>query len=153
MRTKLEFKNGNTDRDRKSFSWKAALIGTAIIGIISYLCPIIEQYEWEIDYTIPAPPVSVMFFFFLVVMINALLHKSSARLSLNSSELLLIYAMTMVGAPLCSFGLVQFLIPNMIGPIHFATEENMRTGLLRKHSGVRIFCVISPIGLVQKIRA
>ncbi|MBM3241179.1 hypothetical protein FJZ31_33260 [Candidatus Poribacteria bacterium] len=146
-------KNDSSDINPKSFTWKAALIGAAIIGIISYLCPIIEQYEWEIDYTIPAPPVSVMFFFFLVVIINALLHKSSARLSLNLSELLLIYAMTMVGAPLCSFGLVQFLIPTMVGPIHFATAENMRTGLLRKHSGVRIFCVISPIGLVRGIRA
>ena len=101
------------------------MIGAAIIGVISYLCPIIEQYEWEIDYTIPAPPVSVMFFFFLVVMINAIIHKFSKKFSLGSNELLLIYAMTMVGAPLCSFGLVQFLIPNMVGPIHFATEENM----------------------------
>ncbi|MBC8233941.1 hypothetical protein H8E77_30705 [bacterium] len=125
MRTKLWYKNGSASKDREAFSWKAVLIGTAIIGIISYLCPIIEQYEWEIDYTIPAPPVSVMFFFFLVVMINALIHKFSERLSLDSNELLLIYAMTMVGAPLCSFGLVQFLIPNMVGPIHFATEENM----------------------------
>jgi len=121
----IDNKNGGSNINKKSFSWKAALIGAAIIGVISYLCPIIEQYEWEIDYTIPAPPVSVMFFFFLVVMINAIIHKFSKKFSLGSNELLLIYAMTMVGAPLCSFGLVQFLIPNMVGPIHFATEENM----------------------------
>ena len=66
MRTKLWSKNQNTARNRGAFSWKAVLIGTAIIGIISYLCPIIEQYEWEIDYTIPAPPVSVMFLKLLV---------------------------------------------------------------------------------------
>lgn len=116
-------KNGKLDR--RAFSWRAALIGAAIVGVVGYLCPIIEQYEWEIDYTIPAPPVSVMFFFFLVVTINALLFKFSRKLALDSNELVLIYAMTMVGAPLCSFGLTQFLIPNMIGPIHFATEENM----------------------------
>jgi len=118
-------KQGSSERNSKYLSWKAVLIGAAIIGIISYLCPIVEQYEWEIDYTIPAPPVSVMFFFFLVVIINALLYRFSPRLSLNSNELMLIYAMTMVGAPLCSFGLVQFLLPNMVGPIHFATAENM----------------------------
>lgn len=106
-------------------SWRAILIGTAIISLISYLCPIVEQYEWEIDYALPAPPVSVMFFFFLVVTLNTLLFKFSHPLALNPNELLLIYAMTMVGVPLSSFGLVQFLIPNMVGPIHFATNENM----------------------------
>ncbi len=118
-------KNATGDMGGRAFSWRAVLIGAAIVGVISYLCPIVEQYEWEIDYTIPAPPVSVMFFFFLVVAINALLFKFSRRFALDSNELLLIYAMTMVGAPLCSFGLVQFLIPNMVGPIHFATPENM----------------------------
>jgi hypothetical protein len=118
-------KNATGDMDGRAFSWRAVLIGAVIVGAISYLCPIVEQYEWEIDYTIPAPPVSVMFFFSLVVAINVLLFKFSRRLALDSNELLLIYAMTMVGAPLCSFGLVQFLIPNMVGPIHFATPENM----------------------------
>ena len=101
------------------------MIGAVIIGLISYLCPIVEQHEWEIDYALPAPPVSVMFFFFLVVAINTLLFKFPRPLALDSNELLLIYAMTMVGVPLSSFGLVQFLIPNMVGPIHFATKENM----------------------------
>jgi len=118
-------KNATGDIEGRAFSWRAVLIGAVIVGAISYLCPIVEQYEWEIDYTIPAPPVSVMFFFFLVVAINVLLFRFSRRLALDSNELLLIYAMTMVGAPLCSFGLVQFLIPNMVGPIHFATPENM----------------------------
>ena len=68
------------------------MIGTAIISLISYLCPIVEQYEWEIDYALPAPPVSVMFFFFLVVMLNTLLFKFSHPLALNPNELLLIYA-------------------------------------------------------------
>jgi hypothetical protein len=121
----IDNRNGSGKKDRKGFSFRAVLIGAAIVIFIGYLCPIVEQYEWEIDYTIPAPPVSVMFFFFLVVTINALLFKFSRRFALDSNELLLIYAMTMVGAPLCSFGLVQFLIPNMLGPIHFATAENM----------------------------
>jgi len=121
----IDNRNGSGKKDRKGFSFRAVLIGAAIAVLIAYLCPIVEQYEWDIDYTIPAPPVSVMFFFFLVVTINALLFKLSRRLALDSNELMLIYAMTMVGAPLCSFGLVQFLIPNMIGPIHFATPENM----------------------------
>lgn len=121
----IDNKNGSSDRNGKTFSFRAILIGAAIIGVISYLCPIVEQYEWAIDYTLPAPSVSVMFFFFVVVMINALLFKFSHSFALDSNELMLIYAMTMVGAPLCSFGLVQFLIPNMVGPIHFATEENM----------------------------
>ena len=112
-------------RDKITLSWRAVLIGSIVITLIAYLCPIIEQYEWDIDYTIPAPSVSVMFFFFAVVMINTILLRFTRRYALDSNELMLIYAMIMVGAPLCSFGLVQFLIPNMVGPIHFATEENM----------------------------
>ncbi len=111
--------------NKKSLSWRALLIGSIIIFLIAYLCPIIEQYEWDIDYTIPAPSVSVMFFFFIIVMFNTALYKVARRYALDSNELMLIYAMTMVGAPLSSFGLVQFLIPNMVSPIWFATEENM----------------------------
>ncbi|MDQ1318684.1 MAG: hypothetical protein QG588_2346, partial [Candidatus Poribacteria bacterium] len=111
--------------DKMILSWRVIIIGSIIITLIAYLCPIIEQYEWDIDYTIPAPSVSVMFFFFIVVILNTFLYRFARRYSLDSNELMLIYAMTMVGAPLCSFGLVQFLIPNMVGPIHFATEENM----------------------------
>ncbi len=108
-----------------SLSWRPILVGSIIILLIAYLCPIIEQYEWDIDYTIPAPSVSVMFFFFIIVMLNTAHYKLARRYALGPSELMIIYAMTMVGAPLCSFGLVQFLIPNMVGPIRFATEENM----------------------------
>lgn len=110
---------------RKPLSWRVILTGSIIILLIAYLCPIIEQYEWDIDYTLPAPSVSVMFFFFIIAMLNIVLYKVARRYALDSNELMLIYAMIMVGAPLCSFGLVQFLIPNMVGPIHFATEENM----------------------------
>ncbi|MGQ9610675.1 MAG: DUF6785 family protein [bacterium] len=110
---------------RKPLSWRVILTGSIIILLIAYLCPIIEQYEWDIDYTLPAPSVSVMFFFFMIAMLNIVLYKVARRYALDSNELMLIYAMIMVGAPLCSFGLVQFLIPNMVGPIHFATEENM----------------------------
>ncbi len=114
-----------TNLHKKAFSWRAILTGSIIILLIAYLCPIIEQYEWDIDYTLPAPSVSVMFFFFIVVMLNTILYKSARRYALDPNELMLIYSMVMVGAPICSFGLVQFLIPNMVGPIRFATEENM----------------------------
>lgn len=107
-----------------TLSWRAIIVGSTIIALIAYLCPLIEQYAWDIDYTLPAPSVSVMFLFFVVVMINTALYKLARRYALDSNELMLIYAMSMVGAPLCSFGLVQFLIPNMVGPIHFATDEN-----------------------------
>ena len=117
--------NIEISRGKMAISWRAVLIGSIVITLIAYLCPIIEQYEWDIDYTIPAPPVSVMFFFFVIVMVNILLFRFARRYALDSNELMLIYAMSMVGAPLCSFGLVQFLIPNMVGPIQFATEENM----------------------------
>ena len=72
-------KNATGDIEGRAFSWRAVLIGAVIVGAISYLCPIVEQYEWEIDYTIPAPPVSVMFFFFLVVVVNTLLFRFSRR--------------------------------------------------------------------------
>ncbi|MAF08850.1 hypothetical protein CMK11_00210 [Candidatus Poribacteria bacterium] len=109
----------------RALSGRAVAIGATIIGAVAYLCPIIEQYEWEIDYVLPAPPVSVMFFFLILILGNALLARWRPNSALSSNELLLIYAMTMVGAPLCSFGLVQFLLPNMVGPVHFATPENM----------------------------
>ena len=107
-------------RRRQGLSGRAVAIGTVIICAIAYLCPIVEQYEWEIDYTLPAPPVSVMFFFLLLVLGNALVLRWRPSSALSPNELLLVYAMTMVGAPLASFGLVQFLLPNKV-----ATPENM----------------------------
>lgn len=104
---------------------QSLFIGVLIVLITAYLCPLVEGYHFEIDFTAIPPSIATMFFFFVVVMLNLLLAKFAKRFRLSKNELMLIYAMTMVGAPLCSLGLVQFLIPNLFAPFHFATPENM----------------------------
>jgi len=105
-------------------TFKPLFIGALIVFITAYLCPLVEGYHFEIDFTAIPPSIATMFFFFVLVMINLLITFFAKRFRLSKNELMLVYAMTMVGAPLCSLGLVQFLIPNLVAPFHFAIPEN-----------------------------
>ncbi len=106
-------------------SIKALIIGGVIVILIAYLTPVIEQYKWEIDFVAIPPPVAVIFFLFVLVMLNAFVSKFAPSLRLHSNDLLLIYAMAMVGAPLCSFVFAGVIAPNVVGPFYYASPENM----------------------------
>jgi hypothetical protein len=85
---------------------------------MGFLCPFVEVFNWTCDYTIPPPPIGVMFLLFLILLLNGILGKYSPKRALSSGELVAVYVMAMISAPFSSFGLVQFLIPS-IGDLKF----------------------------------
>jgi len=105
---------------------RALVIGAFLVALMGVFVAKNEIYERRADLTVYAPPAAgISILFILVIAINPLLKKLKSRYSLNPKELMTIYIMMMVSGPLASYGLVQFLLPNMVGNQHFATPENM----------------------------
>lgn len=70
-------------------------------------------------------PVGAFFLFVvLTLLLNPLLKRLHGKLALRSGELVTVYAMTLVGSGLPSFGLSAYLIPTLAGCGYFATPEN-----------------------------
>ena len=69
-----------------------------------------------------SPPPGAIFLFFFVVLVNSLLR--SQRLNLRKPELILVYSLLLVSAPISSFAITRFFISILLAPFHFATQEN-----------------------------
>jgi len=105
---------------------RAILIGAILVMLMGVFVAKNEIYERRADLTVYAPPAAGIFvLFILVIAINPLLGKLKSQYKLDPRELMTIYIMMMVSGPLASYGLIQFLLPNMVGNQHFATPENM----------------------------
>ncbi len=104
-------------------TFRAVLLGVVFSLLIGFLCPFVEVFNWTCDFTIPPPPIGVMFLLFLLLILNGLVRLRFPEKALSQGELLTIYAMSMVSAPFASFGLVQFLIPSIADLRYFARLE------------------------------
>ena len=78
-----------------------------------------------------APPAIVALF--CVALINRLLKKLTQSEWLRPSEMLTIYAMTLVGVMVSTRGVIEKLIPPLAYLPYFATRENNLNGLVTQH--------------------
>jgi len=69
-----------------------------------------------------SPPPGAIFLFFVVILFNSLL--KSKKIRLRESELILIYSLLLVSAPISSFAVSRFFIAILLAPFYFATPEN-----------------------------
>jgi len=95
-----------------------------MVAIIGWLTPTIECFNWTVDIAFTPPSIAVVFFLFLTMLVNTILRRFWPRQALTQNELVLILSMMLIGAPLASIAFAQFLIPNMVGPIYYASPEN-----------------------------
>jgi hypothetical protein len=66
----------------------------------------------------------VLFLFFFLVLANAAVAWGRRALSLDRTELIVIYFMMIVAACVPSMGFTQFIIPCLVGSFYYATPEN-----------------------------
>jgi len=66
----------------------------------------------------------VLFLFFFLILANLLLAVLRRTLSLNRTELIVIYFMMIIAACVPSMGFTQFIIPCLVGSFYYATPEN-----------------------------
>ncbi len=74
--------------------------------------------------TIIHPQANVIFIIFWLLLIGYLLHKLSPRLGISQQELLTVHFMLCIVSCLCSWDMLQILMPIMSYPFQFATPEN-----------------------------
>lgn len=107
-------------------SRRAVMAGAALTVVLAVVTP---YSDLRLNGTWLAAchlPVGAFFCFLLIVLLlNPLLGRLHRRLALSSGEVTTIYAMTLVGAGIPSFGLTAYLIPTLVGAGYFATPENL----------------------------
>ena len=74
--------------------------------------------------TIIHPQANVIFIIFWLLLIGYVLHKLSPQLGISQQELLTIHFMLCIVSCLCSWDMLQILMPIMSYPFRFATPEN-----------------------------
>ena len=74
--------------------------------------------------TIIHPQANVIFIIFWLLLIGYVLHKLSPRLGISQQELLTVHFMLCIVSCLCSWDMLQILMPIMSYPFQFATPEN-----------------------------
>lgn len=74
--------------------------------------------------TIIHPQANVIFIVFWLLLIGYVLHKLSPKLGISQQELLTVHFMLCIVSCLCSWDMLQILMPIMSYPFRFATPEN-----------------------------
>ena len=106
------------------FPLRAFLLGLGLVVLINVGAPysmfILKSSQWTISYL----PLSVVFLFTGLVFLNAAV-KSWLKISgLSSTELGLIFTMSLVGASIPTWGTSTYLIAVIAAPQYFASPEN-----------------------------
>jgi len=98
------------------------LVFTAILGMVTPYCDLVLQGTWIACCHLPIG----VFILFLVLLlgVNPPLLRFAKQRGFTSQELLMIYAMMLVGAGIPSFGLTEYLFPTLAGAYYFASPEN-----------------------------
>ncbi len=122
--TSITFQSGLT--------WKSFLISLLLIPINIYW--IIELEVVRANYpTLIHPQFNAIFSVFLFLLIGYTLGKISPTLGISQQELLTIYFMLCIISCLCSWDMMQILVPVMSYAFRFDTPENDWQQLFWKH--------------------
>ncbi|MFC1715226.1 DUF6785 family protein [Candidatus Poribacteria bacterium] len=132
-------------------SLRAILIGILFVIVV---CFIVSYAELVIRYIqigfLQFPPVVIGIFFFLVLA-NALVCKISRRLNFSHQELMTIYCMMLVASMVSSRGLMEKLIPALVGVNYFANETNSWADLFFPHTKEWLVPFDPGKGALQKV--
>ena len=113
--------------------WRALLIGLGFVVFINLVGP---YSLWVLHSSAMASgylPLGIIFPFFLLVMLNVLLHRRFPAQALSQGELLLVFAMAWVGAAIPTWGVTGYLLSVIAAPYYFATAENRWAEILHPH--------------------
>ena len=105
-------------------TFRSLLLGVVFVLFISIGAPYslysIHSSMWAISYL----PFSVVFFFFLLVMLNAMVGWARPGMALTRTELLVVFIMGLVAASIPTWGTTSYLVSVVAAPHFFASPEN-----------------------------
>ncbi|NKB66518.1 MAG: hypothetical protein GKR89_05615 [Candidatus Latescibacteria bacterium] len=109
---------------RTPFPLRALLVGLGLVVLINIGAPysmfILKSSQWSISYL----PLSVVFLFTMLVLLNALWKGIAKGSGFSSTEMILIFVMALVGASVPTWGTSTYLIAVIAAPQFFASPEN-----------------------------
>ncbi|NQT51734.1 hypothetical protein HQ576_06780, partial [bacterium] len=113
---------------------RSVALGTALVVLINIGAPYslyrLHSSQWAISYL----PLSVVFFFFALVLLNLGLRRAAARVALSRTELIVIFVMALVGASIPTWGTSSYLVSVIATPFSYhATPENQWAEYLHVH--------------------
>ena len=117
---------------QKGLTLKSCLIALLLMPITAYWLIELEVVRYTFP-TIIHPFSNVIFVIFWLLLIRRILVKISPTLGLSQQELLTIYVMLGFVSCLCSYDMMEILVPILGHPFRFATPENGWRELLFKH--------------------
>ncbi len=104
---------------------RAVAIGALCVTALGFLIPYSDlklQGTWIAACHLPIGVFVIQFL--LIVGINSGLRAAAQRYVLRAGELIVVYAMMLVGSGIPSFGLTEYLFPTLAGLRYFASPEN-----------------------------
>ena len=97
-------------------------------------------------------PLGGLFFLtLLVLVINPLIHKTQVVTTFSEAELVIIWIMVSVASAVPGYGMMEFLFPILVAPLHNATDQNEWKSLLLPN--IPNWAYISDIQAVQDFYA
>ena len=117
---------------QRGLTLKSCLIALLLMPITAYWLIELEVVRYTFP-TIIHPFSNVIFAIFWLLLIQRILVKISPALGLSQQELLTIYIMLGFVSCLCSYDMMEILVPILGHPFRFATPENGWRELLFKH--------------------
>ena len=122
-----------TEPTTNKFPLRAFLIGLSLVVLINVGAPysmfILHSSQWAISYL----PMSVMFIFTGLVFLNAALKTFLKIKGLSTTELGLIFTMSLVGASVPTWGTSTYMIAVIGAPQYFASPENQWQAKVVEH--------------------
>ncbi|CAN5619233.1 hypothetical protein BH10PLA1_BH10PLA1_13230 [soil metagenome] len=109
---------------RRAISLRSVSIGTLLVGLV---CGVTPYNDYVVANTmmvgVYVPPILVILFFVLVVLINGLLHRYVPSRALVTGELGVIMAMTLTACGIPGQGMMRSLIPTLVSPFHHGLSD------------------------------
>ncbi|MFL2540427.1 MAG: DUF6785 family protein [Candidatus Latescibacterota bacterium] len=122
-----------TENTSTKFPLRAFLLGLSLVVLINVGAPysmfILKSSQWAISYL----PLSVMFIFTALVFFNAALKTYLKIKGLSTTELGLIFTMSLVGASVPTWGTSTYMIAVIGAPQYFASPENQWQAKVLEH--------------------
>src|SRR5947208_10843027 len=101
--------------DPRWITWRSVLLGSAAVAFVCALAPYndyVVANTWLVGSYLP--PVLILFFFVLIVLVNGPLHRWAPTHALSHGELAVVMAMTLMGCCIPGQGLMRQLLPTLV---------------------------------------
>lgn len=106
------------------FSKRAYIIGLILCPLIVFWAEYNEVVAQGADLIAMSLIMSVVFVLMVLMVVNGLLRRFAPAMALSQAEMMLIYTINSASVGICGIGMMQFLVPQLTGPVQYASSTN-----------------------------